>query len=102
MFKFYSYLKQTTNGEIKDSMKVKWINKCVKKQCLTHQDYVDAVKFRKTTRCVKTVFKTYEHCVFTQDENKIAISPHDDKRIWLKDYISMTYQHTSPTLTPRY
>ena len=61
----YSYLKQTTDGEIKDSMKAKGIKKCVKKQCLTHQDYVDAVKLKKTTRCVQTVFKTYEHWVFT-------------------------------------
>ena len=76
-------------------MKAKWIRKCVKKQCLTH---VDAVQLKKTTRCVKTVFKTYEHWVFTQDENKIAISPHDDKRIWLKDNISMPYQSSSPTL----
>ena len=26
------------------------------------------------------------------------ISPHDDKRIWIKDNTSMTYQYGSPTL----
>ena len=78
--KLYSYTKQICDGEIKENMKAKGIKKCVKKQCLTHEDYVDAVKLKKTTRCVQTVFRSYNHWVFTQDENKIAISPHIVKR----------------------
>ena len=85
--KLYSYTKQICDDEIKENMKAKGIKKCVKKQCLTHEDYVDAVKLKKLTRCVQTVFRSYDHWVFAQDENKIAINSHHDKRILLKDNI---------------
>ena len=35
-------------------------------------------------RCVQTVIRSYQHDVFTEDVNKIAISATDDKRIWLE------------------
>ena len=37
-------------------MKTKGVKKCVKKQCLTHQDYVDAVKLKKKKH---DVYKQY-------------------------------------------
>ena len=37
-------------------MKTKGVKKCVKKQCLTHQDYVDAVKLKKkNTMCTNSI-----------------------------------------------
>ena len=50
------------------------------------------------TRCTQREFRSCSHCVFTEINNKIAISPHDDKRIWLDDNLNMTYQYGSPTL----
>ena len=37
----------------------------------------------KTKRCVQIVIRSYQHNVFTEDVNKIAISARDDQRIWL-------------------
>ena len=62
------------------------------------EDYVDALVLNKTKRCVQTIIRSYAHNVFTQDVNKIAISGHDDKRIWIKGYFDMTYQYGSPAL----
>ena len=94
----YAYLKQvnTDDNNLKEEKQAKGIKKCVKKQCLKFQDYVDALVLNKTKRCVQTVIRPYAHNVFTQDVNKIAISAH--KRIWIKGYFDMTYQYGPPTL----
>ena len=68
------------------------------KKKLRHQDYKDSIEPKKITRCVQTVFRLYDHWIFTQGENKIATSPHDDKRIWVEGNTSMTCQYGSPTL----
>ena len=49
-------------------------------------------------RCVQTVIRSYQHDVFTEDVNKIAISATDEKRIWLEGVYDMSYQYGSPTL----
>lgn len=47
------------------------------------QDYVDAIILDKTKRCVQTVIRSYQHNVFPEDVDKIAISARDDKRVRL-------------------
>ena len=96
--KLYSYAKQTPDGKVVKNKKAKGTKKCVKKQCLSHQDFKDAVVDGKVTRCIQRGFRSYGHCVFTEIKNKIAISPHDDKRIWIPRNTTMTYQYGSPTL----
>ena len=93
--KLYSYASQTSEGEIKENKKAK---KCVKKQCLKHQDFKDAVVSKKIIRCIQRGFRSYSHWVFTEINNKVAISPHDDERVWIPGNTSMTYQYGSPTL----
>ena len=96
--KLYPYTEQTPSGKINECKKAKGTKKCVKKQCLKHKDFKDAVVHKKITRCVQRGFRSYGHYVFTEINNKIAISPHDDKRIWLDGNLNMTYQYGSPTL----
>ena len=90
--KMYAYLKQINdNNGSKEEKKARGIKKSVKKQCLKLKDYVDALVLNTTKRCVQTVIRSYAHNLFTQDVNKIAIRAHDDKRIWIKCYLDMTY-----------
>ena len=96
--KLYSYTSQTPRGKILETKKAKGTKKCVKKQCLSQQDFKDAVVYEKVTRCIQRGFKSYGHNVFTEINNKIAVNPHDDKRIWINGNTSMTYQYGSPTL----
>ena len=53
---------------------------------------------KKITRCIQRGFRSYSHYVFTEINNKIAISPHNDKIILLNGNLNMTYQYGSPTL----
>ena len=96
--KLYSYTKQYFDGKIIECKKAKGTKKCVKKQYLKRKDFKDAVIHKKITRCVQRRFRSYNHYVFTEINNKIAICPHDDKRIWLDGNLDMTYQYGSPTL----
>ena len=96
--KLYSYTKQDPNGNIIECKKAKGTKKCVKKKCLKHKDFKNAVVHKKITRCIQRGFRSYSHYAFTEINNKIAISPHDDKGIWLNCNLSVTYQYGSPTL----
>ena len=96
--KLYSFTKQTPDGKILESTRAKGVKKCVKKKCLHHQDFKDAIVDGKITRCVQRFFRSHRHYVLTEAHNKIAIRARDDKRIWIDGCLSMTYQHGSPTL----
>ena len=95
--KLYSHTEQD-NDNIIECKKAKSTKKCVKKKCLKRKDFKDAIIYKKITRCKQREFRSYSHYVFTEINNKIAISPRDDKRIWLNDNLNMTYQDGSPTL----
>ena len=82
--KLYSYTEQD-NDNIIECKKAKGTKKCVKKKCLKRKDFKGAIIYKKITRCKQREFRSYSHYVFTEINNKIAISPHDDKRIWLND-----------------
>ena len=96
--KLYSYNKQDSNGNITECKKAKSTKTCVKKKCLKHEDFKDAVVHEKITRCIQRGLRSYSHYVFTEINNKIAISPYDDKRIWSDGNLNMTYQYGPPTL----
>ena len=68
------------------------------KSNVLNKDFKDAVVHKKITRCIQRGFRSYNHDVFTEINNKIAISPHGDKRIWLDGNLNVTYQYGSPTL----
>ena len=48
--KLYSYTKQDFNGSIIECRKAKVTKKCVKKKCLRHEDFKDAVIHKKSNK----------------------------------------------------
>jgi len=73
-----------------ERVKCKGINKAVSKQ-LTAKDF-KATVLEGETKCVDMIsFRSYDHTIYTQTQNKVALSPYDDKRFMLEDAV-----HTRP------
>jgi len=82
--KLYSYF--TVDGV--ESKKCKGIKQSVVKHVIHHDDYKQCL-FSKHNKLVRqNVISSYQHEVYTETINKIALSAHDDKRIILDDCIS--------------
>ena len=82
--KTYSYL----TGDGKEDKKAKETKKCVIKKMITFSDYKkcllnDEVIFKSQQR-----FISKKHHVYTENNNKIALSNNDDKRIVSPDKIT--------------
>lgn len=63
------------------------MKKCVLKKEITFQDYVNCLMNKNTIIKTQRTFRTKEHAVFTVAQNKIALSPFDDKRYILENNI---------------
>ena len=79
--KLYSFL--TLEGE--EEKKCKGIKKNVVKKKITFSDYKDCL-FNKTI-VIKEQYgiRSYDHQVYTEKQNKVALTPFDDKRYILED-----------------
>ena len=86
--KTYSYL-MDDNSEIKKS---KGTKKCVIKQELMFENYKDCLFNDKIILKSQQRFKSYNHDVYTEEVNKIALSSNDDKRLQTFDRIT-TYPY---------
>ena len=86
--KAYSYLDDYGN----DHKKAKGTKKCVIKQKLMFENYKDCLFNNKTVYRSQERFKSYNHDVYTEEVNKIALSNNDDKRIQTFDGIE-TYPY---------
>ena len=86
--KAYAYLDDDSN-EHKQS---KGTKKCVIKQKLMFQNFKDCLLNNKTVYRSQERFKSYNHDVYTEEVNKIALSNNDDKRIQIFDGIE-TYPY---------
>ena len=86
--KTYSFLTDK-NKEIK---KAKGTKKCLIKNKFTFKNYEESVQGNKTIIKSQLRFKSDNHIVYTEEINKIAISPNDDKRIQSFDDIT-TYPY---------
>ena len=75
--KAYSYLDHDGN----EHKKSKSIKKCVIKQKLMFQNFKDCLLNNKTGYRPPQRFKNYNHDVYTEEVNKIALSGNDDKRL---------------------
>ena len=75
--KAYSYLDDADNGHKKS----KGSKKCVIKQKLMFQNFKDCLLNNKAIYRSEQRFKSYNHYVYTQEVNKIALSSNDDKRL---------------------
>ena len=75
--KAYAYLDESGNGHKKS----KGTKRCVIKQKLIFQNYKDCLLNNKTIYRSQKRFQSYNHDVYTEEVNKIALSSNNDKRI---------------------
>src|SRR5271166_7189987 len=85
--KLYSY-KMFEGGE--ENKKCKGIKKNVVKKTITHDDYKDCLFTKREQYRRMNVFRSYQHDIYTEEVNKVALSADDDKRVIMDDGI-----HTS-------
>ena len=79
--KLYSY----KMDEGKENKKCKGIKKAVVEKSITHGDYKTCLETGKEQLRRQNIIRSYEHVVYTEEINKIALSAADDKRYLLKD-----------------
>ena len=60
--------------------KVKGVKSLVAKTTITFENYRDCLFNETTVRCHQNNIRSRNHIVHTEKENKVALSPHDDKR----------------------
>ena len=92
--KAYSYLDDDGNNH----KKAKGTKKCVIKQKLMFQNFKDCLFSNKNVYRSQQRFKSYNHNVYTEEVNKIALSANDDKRIQTFDRIA-TYPYGTNALS---
>ena len=86
--KAYSY-KLDDDTEMK---KAKGTKKCIVKREITFKNYADALFNDEVIIRSQQRFRSYNHKVYTEEVNKIALSSNDDKRIQTFDRIT-TYPY---------
>ena len=88
--KLYSY----KMDEGKENKRCKGIKKAVVKKSITHEDYKTCLQTGKEQLRRQNIIRSYEHVVYTEEVNKIALSATDDKRYLLKDsYDTLAWGH---------
>ena len=79
--KLYSY----KMDEGKENKRCKGIKKAVVEKSITHGDYKTCLETGKEQLRKQNIIRSYEHTLYTEEVNKIALSAADDKRYLLKD-----------------
>ena len=79
------YSMKTKKNEMK---KVKGVKKNVVKKDMSHKDYVDCLfEERKFMRTMQSI-RSFKHQLYTINQNKVSLSPYDDKQYLLDDGIN--------------
>ena len=81
--KLYSLLME----DGRENKKCKGVKRQVVENSITHEDYKTCLITGKEKLARQNIIRSYEHEVFTEEVNKIALSAEDDKRYILKDGI---------------
>ena len=81
--KLYSFV-MDEGGEIK---KCKGIKKQVVESSISHEDYKTCLLTGKEQLRKQNILRSYNHEVYMEEVNKVALSALDDKRYILKDGI---------------
>ena len=95
---FYNDENRKVIGKMKDELnvetkkeemkKAKGLKKNVVKKDISHQDYVDCLfEERKFMHTMQTI-RSFKHQLYTIKQNKVSLSPYDDKRYLLDDGVS--------------
>ena len=79
--KLYSFIME--DGE--ENKKCKGVKKQVVESSITHEDYKTCLITGKELLRKQNILRSYNHEVYTEEVNKIALSATDDKRYILKD-----------------
>ena len=79
--KLYSY--KMFEGE--DSKKCKGVKKSVVNKSIAHEDYKKCLFTGKEQLRKMNIISNYRHEVYTEEVNKVALCPSDDKRHILED-----------------
>ena len=82
--KLYSFIMDDGGEEIK---KCKGIKKQVVENSISHEDYKTCLRTGKEQLRKQNILRSYNHEVYTEEVNKVALSAMDDKRYILKDGI---------------
>ena len=91
--KLYSY--KMFEGD--EHRKCKGVKKAVVKKTITHDDYKDCLFNGAEQLRRMRVIRSYKHEVYTEEVNKIALSPDDDKRVVQDDCIhTLAHGHHAP------
>ena len=86
--KAYAYLDDYGNNH----KKAKGTKKCITKQKLMFQNFKDCLFNNRYVYRSQQRFKSYNHDVYAEEVNKIALSSNDDKRLQIFDRIK-TYPY---------
>ena len=81
--KLYSFIMED-GGE---SKKCKGVKRQVVENSITHEDYKTCLLTGKEKLARQNIIRSYQHEVYTEEVNKVALSAADDKRYILKDGI---------------
>ena len=88
--KLYSF--KTEEG--KENKKCKGIKKAVVAKSIRHENYKTCLQTGKEQLRRQTIIRSYEHNLYLEEVNKIALSAADDKRYLLKDsYNTLAWGH---------
>ena len=88
--KLYSF--KTEDEE--EKKKCKGIKKAVVAKSISHEDYKTCLQTGKEQLRKQTIIRSYEHEIYTEEVNKVALSAEDDKRYLLKDsYDTLAWGH---------
>ena len=79
--KLYSY----KMDEGKENKRCKGIKKAVVEKSIRHEDYKTCLTTGKEQLRRQNIIRSYEHELYTEEINKVALSAEDDKRYLLKD-----------------
>ena len=71
----------------KEEKKAKGVKKSVIKNSMKFEEYKECLFSKSILRKEQYNIRSYDHEVYTEKINKIALSPFDDKRYILKDGI---------------
>ena len=81
--KLYSFIME----DGKENKRCKGVKKQVVESSITHEDYKICLRTGKEQLRKQNIIRSYEHEVYTEEVNKIALSALDDKRYILSDGI---------------
>ena len=81
--KLYSFIME----DGKENKRCKGVKKQVVESSITHEDYKTCLRTGKEQLRKQNIIRSYEHEVYTEEVNKVALSALDDKRYILGDGI---------------